>query len=73
MFSTAAHPRVASLAPLGQFTFCTWAKILLRLQVWNLFAFGKQIMRAAGCKILAKKTEGVFAKLKPCLTTGLCI
>ena len=29
---------------------CTWAKILLSLQVWNLFAFSEQIMRAADCK-----------------------
>ena len=60
LFSTAAHPRVASLAPSGQFTFCTWAKTLLRLQVWNLFAYGEQIMRAADCKKLAEKPEGVF-------------
>ena len=29
---------------------CTWAKILLSLHVWNLFAFSEQIMRAADCK-----------------------
>ena len=29
---------------------CTWAKILLSLQVWNLSAFSEQIMRAADCK-----------------------
>ena len=34
---------------------CTWAKILLSLQVWNLFAFSEQIMRAADCKPFAKK------------------
>ena len=28
-FFAAAHPRVASLAPAGQFTFCTWRKIPL--------------------------------------------
>ena len=43
---------------------CTWAKIRIRLQVWNLFAAGKQIMRAADCKKLAEKPEGVFDKLK---------
>ena len=32
-FSAGAHPRVASLAPSGQFTSCTWQKIQLRLQV----------------------------------------
>ena len=37
-FSAAAHPRVVALAPSGQFTSCTWHKILIRLQVWNLFA-----------------------------------
>ena len=39
---------------------CTWQKIHLRLQVWNLFAYGEQIMRAADCKKLAEKPEGVF-------------
>jgi hypothetical protein len=28
--------------------------------VWNLSAFGRQIMRAADCKELAEKPEGVF-------------
>ena len=41
---------------LGSFSAgaCTWQKILLRLQVWNLFACGEQIMRAAACKTLSK-------------------
>ena len=39
---------------------CTWAKIRIRLQVWNLFTAGKQIMRAADCNKLAEKPEGVF-------------
>ena len=74
MFSTAAHPRVASLAPSGQFTFCTWAKTLLRLQVWNLFAYGEQIMRAADCKNWRKSPKGFFAKLKrPLWGRALCI
>ena len=34
---------------------CTWQKILLSLQVWNLFAFSEQIMRAADCKPFVKK------------------
>ena len=34
---------------------CTWQKILLSLQVWNLFAFSEQIMRAADCKPFIKK------------------
>ncbi len=39
---------------------CTWAKILIRLQVWNLFAIGGQIMRAADCKNLSKSPNGDF-------------
>ncbi len=39
---------------------CTWAKILIRLQVWNLFAMGGQIMRAADCKNLSKSPVGDF-------------
>ena len=39
---------------------CTWQKILLRLQVWNLSAKGREIMRAADCKKLAKKPAGFF-------------
>ena len=34
---------------------CTWQKILLSLQVWNLFAFSEQIMHAADCKPFDKK------------------
>ena len=37
-----------------------WAKILLSLQVWNLFAFGEQILRAADCKPFVKKGEALF-------------
>ena len=43
---------------------CTWQKILLRLQVWNLSAKGRQIMRAADCKKLEKKPAGVFLQAK---------
>ena len=43
---------------------CTWQKILLRLQVWNLYAKGVQIMRAAECKKLAEKPEGLFRQAK---------
>ena len=39
---------------------CTWHKILIRLQVWNLFGMDEQIMRAADCRKLAEKPEGVF-------------
>ena len=39
---------------------CTWHKIHLRLQVWDLFAIGEQIMRAADCKNLAESPEGDF-------------
>jgi len=34
---------------------CTSQKTLLGLQVWNLFAFSEQIMRAADCKPLTVK------------------
>ena len=39
---------------------CTWYKLLIRLQVWNLFGMDEQIMRAADCRKLAEKPEGVF-------------
>jgi hypothetical protein len=39
---------------------CTWQKILLSLQVWNLFAFSEQIMRAADCKPFIKKGFALF-------------
>ena len=49
---------------------CTWQKILLRLQVWNLSAISRQMMRAADCKELAESPEGDFRqpeeKLLPC-------
>ncbi|MDY2558461.1 MAG: hypothetical protein SOW29_08970, partial [Candidatus Faecousia sp.] len=48
---------------------CTWAKTPLRLQVWNLFAYGEQIMRAADCKILAEKPEGVLRQANAALKT----
>jgi len=34
---------------------CAAKKILLRLQVWNLYAGGAQMMRAADCNPLVKK------------------
>ena len=43
---------------------CAWTKILLRLQVWNLFAISKQIMRAADCKKWHKIPKGSYAKTK---------
>ncbi|MBO5170930.1 MAG: hypothetical protein J6J18_02945, partial [Oscillospiraceae bacterium] len=43
---------------------CTWQKIHLRLQVWNLFAYGEQIMRAADCKNWRKSPKGFFDKLQ---------
>ena len=39
---------------------CTWQKILLRLQVCELCAAGAQGVRAADCRKLAEKPEGVF-------------
>ena len=44
---------------------CTWQKILLSLQVWNLFAMGEQIMRAADCGFLSKKGIALFGQYKP--------
>ena len=44
---------------------CTWTKTLFRLQVWNLFALGEQIMRAADCKNWRKSPKGIFDNLKP--------
>ena len=43
---------------------CTWSKILLRLQVWNLFAEDEQIMHAADCKKLAESPVGDFRQAK---------
>jgi len=34
--------------------------MLLRLQVWNLSFTKGQIMRAADCRYLAEKPEGIF-------------
>ena len=39
---------------------CTSQKTLLGLQVWNLFAFSEQIMRAADCKPFVKKGPRPF-------------
>ena len=39
---------------------CTSQKTLLRLQVWNLFAHGEQIMRAADCKPFVQKWHSPF-------------
>ena len=36
------------------------AKTLLSLQVWNLFAHGEQIMRAADCKAFVQKRASPF-------------
>ena len=65
LFSAGAHPRAASLAPLGQFTFCTWQKTLLRLQVWNLSPIRGQIMRAADCQSLSEQPAGIFRQSPP--------
>ena len=40
---------------------CTWAKIHLRLQVWNLFVIDEQIMRAADCKKPSKSPGRGFS------------
>ena len=43
---------------------CTWPKILLGLQVWNLFAFSEQILRAADCKPFVQKGLCPFWTIK---------
>ena len=48
---------------------CTWAKILLSLQVWNWFAHGEPIMRAADCKPFVQKGQSPFwtdSPARPC-------
>ena len=45
---------------------CTWQKKLLRLQVWNLSAISRQMMRAADCKELAESPEGDFRQAQRC-------
>ena len=41
---------------------CTWTKIHIRLQVWNLFVYDEQIMRAAACKNPSKSPRGDFRR-----------
>ena len=55
-FAAAAANKVKSIFDRGVYL----AKILIRLQVWNLFAMGGQIMRAADCKKLSKSPMGDF-------------
>ena len=43
---------------------CTWQKILLRLQVWNLSLKRGQIMRAADCKNCGESPKGFSRKQK---------
>ena len=52
---------------------CTWHKILIRLQVWNLFGMDEQIMRAADCRKLAEKPEGVFRQAQACQLASLFV
>ena len=49
---------------------CTWQKILLRLQVWNLSAISRQMMRAADCKELAESPEGDFRQAQTPVPNG---
>jgi len=63
----AAHRRQSKFNPFFA-AACTSQKTLLSLQVWNLFAFSEQIIRAADCKPFVKKG------LRPFLTrTGFLI
>ena len=59
-FAASAAKRIRSFSAGA----CTWQKIHLRLQVWNLFAYGEQIMRAADCKNWRKSPKGFFDKLR---------
>ena len=59
-FSAKAEKKVKSFCAGA----CTWRKILLRLQVWNLFAADEQIMRAADCKKPPKRPTGGFGGLR---------
>jgi hypothetical protein len=43
---------------------CTSQKTLLSLQVWNLFAFSEQIMRAADCKPIVQKGFAFLDKIR---------
>ena len=62
--SAGAHPRVASLAPAGQFTFCTWRNILYRLQVWNLSPWwGTNYARSRLRKPVGKPRRGFSTAL----------
>ena len=58
-FAASAAKRIRSFSAGA----CTWQKIHLRLQVWNLFAYGEQIMRAADCKNWRKSPKGFSDKL----------
>ncbi len=42
---------------------CAWLKIQLRLQVCELFAEGKQGVRAADCNLFVKKGIALFDSL----------
>jgi hypothetical protein len=67
-----SSPRERQIKPKSFLTAaCTWAKIHLRLQVWNLFANSEQIMRAADCKKLAEKPEGIFRQAHAARSGGV--
>ena len=55
-FAAVAANKVKSIFDRGVYL----GEILIRLQVWNLFAMGGQIMRAADCKNLSKSPVGDF-------------
>ena len=75
---TAPSPSAASEKSLAEFAArkrqskcnpffaaaCTSQKTLLSLQVWNLFAFSEQIMRAADCKPFVQKGSAFLDSLK---------
>ena len=52
---------------------CAWRKIHLWLQVWNLLADGEQIMRAADCKKLEEKPDGIFLQRQAARPSPRCL
>ena len=59
-FAAAAANKMKSFSAAA----CTWAKILLRLQVCELFTTGEQGVRAADCILLSKSSVGVYCEIQ---------
>ncbi len=70
-FSVGAHPRVVSLAPSGQFTFCTWRKIPLRLRSVRVVRLRRtRSARSLPAKICRKAPKGIFDSQKCLFPAG---